>query len=97
MKVIWVRWIDSVGTDAWESLEDFDAAQSQQCESVGWLLEETEDVIALTHSIGIDGHGDPESSCGYIIIPKVAIQQQAVVGEYANSRGPDGTLETPPE
>lgn len=70
MTLVEIHWLDSVGhaTAGWrtpDALEDFD----MKIETVGWLVQETEDAYVVSASRMCDGEGVYSP----LKIPKVAV------------------------
>ncbi len=58
-EVVMVKWVDSVGTTRWESIESrCEDLKDEHLEhtSVGYLVKKTKNWVALTHSVGIGLH-----------------------------------------
>ena len=71
MRPVHVRWVDSGRSDGWESVEDSLKStedDSMLCESLGWLLAETDRYVLIAGS----RKGD-EEVLNALQIPKVAI------------------------
>lgn len=69
-------WVDSSGGDTgWEVIEDLSEVASDCiiCESLGWILKETEEAITIAHNVS-DGNksAQPQFTMA-MTIPKVAI------------------------
>ena len=71
-----VTWIDSSGGDTgWEPVENLDDVHCNIiiCESLGWVLKETDDALTIAHNVS-DGHSGAEAQFTMgMTIPKVAI------------------------
>jgi len=72
--LVLVYWNDAVeGTIGWHDLEDF-KIPSYKCRSVGWIIKETDEVIALVADSGIqteESSDEKEEQIGRrIFIPK---------------------------
>ncbi|WP_086931633.1 hypothetical protein [Agarilytica rhodophyticola] len=72
-KLIKVKWIDSAQpVPSWSFLEDMPDMEAINCESVGWLVAESDDVIMLAPNIANVGSESAQGS-GFMRIPKCAI------------------------
>lgn len=73
--MVWIRWIDSTHTSGWKPRYDAPAAtlEDMLCESVGFLIHDTEHSIGIIQSkTGLDDHDEIDA---IMEIPKVAIQK----------------------
>lgn len=72
-KILQVEWVDSSGVQGgWQFLEDFET-ELVRVSSVGYLVKETEELIALSTNLGERTVNSPEQINGVITIPKCAI------------------------
>lgn len=68
-----VEWEDSARPiSAWQWIEDYALPKTIRCLSVGYLIAETEDAIALAPNLG-DIEQQKAQACGIIRIPQRAI------------------------
>jgi hypothetical protein len=68
MKLLVIEWVDSQGiTSSWEHKDEIKPLKVNKCQSVGFLLEETEDYKTLCPNIS------ETQVLGRISIPKCAI------------------------
>lgn len=66
MPIVWVRWVDCISVDEWQS---HPITELPVILSVGYLVEETEAVIVVAHSIAEDP--SEIEYCGYTMtIPR---------------------------
>lgn len=77
MKIVFIKWIDSVRSFDWTLLEDVDS-NSMDCESVGFLIKETREYVTIAQNYGLK----PEQVCNLITIPKCSIIS---IKEYGSS------------
>lgn len=75
--IVWVKWIDSSGCSGWKSEADLKARRVSTIVSVGFVLQETDTVIALVQNVDKDepgpGQKGEDYACDLITIPRVAI------------------------
>ncbi len=53
-KLVWVSWIDSSGISGWrdkEWLQKFAANHNLECETVGWVVQESADRMTLSSTL----------------------------------------------
>ena len=68
-----VEWEDSARPiSAWQWVEDYELPKTIRCRSVGYLIAETKDAIALAPNLG-DTDQPKAQACGIIRIPQRAI------------------------
>lgn len=68
-----VEWEDSARPiPAWQWVEDYEVPKTIRCLSVGYLIAETDDAIALAPNLG-DIDQPKAQACGIIRIPQRAI------------------------
>lgn len=79
-KLVLVEWVDSIqATSGWAFLSDPPDLEIVRCKSVGWVAEESNDVLMLVPNIGnIDT--ESEQGMAFIRIPKVSIVSKKVLG-----------------
>jgi uncharacterized membrane protein YcgQ (UPF0703/DUF1980 family) len=71
MKAVQIVWLDSASTDKW-TRSDVEDLSPVTITSIGYIVKETDDYLAITHSI--DTHeGRLIQFAGFITIPKAAI------------------------
>jgi hypothetical protein len=76
-RLIVVEWEDSARPiPAWQWIEDYQMPATIRCLSVGYLIAETGDAIALAPNLG-DVEQPKTQACGIIRIP-----QRAIVGRW---------------
>lgn len=72
-ELLQIEWVDSSGVQGgWQFLEDFNT-ELVKVTSVGFLVKETEELIALSLNYGKETINSPEQINGVITIPKCAI------------------------
>lgn len=80
IKLVLIEWIDSLRDDnSWVFKNDLDHSQIKDKmihESVGWVIKETKDFIALAHSRTVFVYEDGDSTLiQSITIPKCSIKK----------------------
>jgi hypothetical protein len=74
-----IEWLDSSGIQSgWQELKDF-RAEITKIESVGFIIYENAEVIALAHNYANETHSTPEQANGIMIIPKCCIISSSVL------------------
>ena len=71
--VEYIKWIDAVASTGWAPKST--GFPIQICHSVGVVIEDTKEHIALAGSWGETQHGEPDVNC-VISIPKAWIKQR---------------------
>jgi len=74
-----IEWLDVVSNSAWLSEQEAIELLPTQCKSVGYFLNETEDLIRLSHTIQLDGDRDVS------VIPKGIIRNIRKLNESARN------------
>lgn len=82
--IVYVLWADSSGYEGWQSVEDV-RLEEVLCESVGFLVGETNEVLALALS-HCKGHDHRELGSA-IVIPKRAVLQRKELRHETNNAG----------
>jgi hypothetical protein len=78
-RLVKVEWEDSARPiPAWQWISDFELPQTVACISVGFLIAETAQAVAIAPNLGDIGEDDIQAS-GIIRIPKRAIKRLATV------------------
>lgn len=73
-KEVRVVWLDSYGVQAgWQDIKDY-SAEPLEVTSLGKVVYETDDVVALAHNYAEEGEHTPEQANGIIVIPRVSIK-----------------------
>ena len=79
MDLVLVTWLDSgkiIGNE-WTFVDDLPStAMTIICQSVGWVVRETDHEIVIAPHVGAERDGRPQQFLGLLAIPKVAIQQR---------------------
>lgn len=76
--VVYLEWIDSATQHGWLSREGFDLSPGR-CKTVGFLVDENDEVIALALNGATDENTLPFGEI--IVIPKVCITKRVKVGD----------------
>lgn len=74
--IVKVAWLDTHSDDAWENLANLDGTP-KLCESVGFLVKNTESYVSVAGTIGVN---DVDACC-IIHIPKVCIEKITVLSK----------------
>lgn len=75
-KLVKIEWEDSARpVSAWQWIGDYEVPQTVTCISVGFLIAQTDDALALAPNLGDVGCEQVQAS-GIIRIPKSAIRGQ---------------------
>ncbi len=64
-KVVLIRWRDTVSDSVWTHDDEIKSKQSEDCITIGFLVEETDKEFKLKHTSGQNG-----IAMGYTIIPR---------------------------
>ena len=73
MEAVKIEWVDSSGVQGgWQFLDDFNT-ELVRVTSVGFIVEETDDLIALSSNYAESTINSPEQVNGVMTIPKCAI------------------------
>lgn len=71
-KIKKIKWLDSYGcTNRWKEIENI--TEKLICETVGFVISETSDLISLANSIAYETDETVEQANGIMTIPKVSI------------------------
>lgn len=73
-----ITWLDSMAGSGWKFIKDFQDGVSMECESIGYVIAETDKYIIIAphyHSENDDA-GAIESVCGEMSIPKCSILER---------------------
>ena len=69
-----VVWLDSYGVESgWQDIKDY-SAEPLEITSLGRVIYESDDVIALAHNYASEGKRTAEQANGVMVIPKVCIK-----------------------
>jgi hypothetical protein len=74
-----IRWRDSYGPGShWKELPEEGDPDPEPlvCESVGWTVQETDDLVLLFPHVGPKTKNTDAQGCGEMAIPKVAIVER---------------------
>lgn len=81
-KLVKITWSDSYGvTTGWQDIENY-TANELLIESVGFVIEENEKVIAVAHNYAKATELTPEQVNGIMTIPKCCINSIIVIPQY---------------
>lgn len=82
LEIRYVEWLDSNGTGSWTTFKELREEKPAFCQSVGYVLTETEDAVSLLQSVFMAVSEDRlDSGMHHLIIPKVAITKQETLRE----------------
>lgn len=82
MKLIYVEWVDSGTSGGWQPLHDAVRAAADDpmvCESVGWLLAESDRYLLLAPSRKIEHKPGTGEVCDTIQIPVEAVRDRKLL------------------
>ena len=78
LTVVSVSWVDSASHPYWQDREtDYDVLK---CHSVGFLIDDNEEFIAIAQSAGLDSGAKPWADV--IVIPKCSVQAMESIKTY---------------
>jgi hypothetical protein len=84
-KLVQIEWEDSARPiPSWQWIGDYEIPLTVTCISVGFLIAETKQALALAPNLGDIGREQIQAS-GIIRIPKSAIRSRAVLAQSATS------------
>ena len=74
-KIKKIKWLDSYGcTNSWRKIENI--TEKLICETVGYVISETDELISLANSIAYETDETVEQANGVMTIPKVSITEE---------------------
>lgn len=76
--LLMIEWVDSCGSSGWHSPADYEDWEPSACVSVGWLMRETDQGLAIAPHVSNVDERD-EKVDGLFMIPKVAITKRTVL------------------
>ncbi|WP_158728728.1 MULTISPECIES: hypothetical protein [unclassified Flavobacterium] len=77
-KIKKIKWLDSYGcTNRWAKIESI--AEKLICETVGFVISETDELISLANSIAYETEETVEQANGVMTIPKVSIIEEVEI------------------
>lgn len=77
-KIKKIKWLDSYGcTNRWQKIENI--TEKLICETVGFVISETDELISLANSIAYETDETVEQANGVMTIPKVSIIEETEV------------------
>lgn len=78
--LIKVHWVDSAQPYGnWHHLDDLPALEVVVCQSVGWLVAESDDVLMLAQNLGDVETGNAQAS-GLMRIPRACVRKTEFLG-----------------
>lgn len=78
MKILQIDWIDSASEHGWLSTSEVENRPTvAHCQTVGYLVKETKDVVSIAQNRDMDGTHYPFGEI--ITIPKVAIKKKKIL------------------
>lgn len=72
MKLVLVKWTDSMGSSAWEHLNGRNPNPPADCQTVGWLISDKETFVEVALTLAERG-GEQEQACHIMCIPRCSI------------------------
>lgn len=76
MKLVYVEWVDSRGvSENWNTFAWLKENDICVVRSVGWLLQDTKELIQIVPHIG----DDPEQGCGDMTIPRSQVKRMTAL------------------
>lgn len=87
-KMIYVEWVDSCQSHGWQEVEELKSQRALHCFSVGWVVAENKDSIALAANISEKNHPTAfYQCCGVMTIPKKAIvYREEIISSISSDR-----------
>ena len=80
--LVLVEWVDSARPEpAWRHLDDAPSLEVICCQSVGWLIDESAEVMMLAPNLGDIKSEQNMQASGFMRIPRSAIKRQACLQE----------------
>jgi hypothetical protein len=77
-KIKKIKWLDSYGcTNRWQLIEEI--TEKLVCETVGYVISETNELISLANSIAYETNETIEQANGVMTIPKVSIIEEVEI------------------
>lgn len=77
-KIKKIKWLDSYGcTNSWRKIENI--TEKLFCETVGFVVSETDELISLANSIAFETEETVEQANGVMTIPKVSIIEEVEI------------------
>lgn len=77
-KIKKIKWLDSYGcTNSWQKIEQI--TEKLICETVGYVISETTELISLANSIAYETTETVEQANGIMTIPKVCIIEESEI------------------
>lgn len=81
-RILEVVWVDSATYTGWRSADEWLRIHEdkQLCTTVGFVVEETDSILLLNHSLSWDKGGDIAQRNGLISIPLVSVMKRRILG-----------------
>jgi hypothetical protein len=84
-KLVKIEWEDNARPiSAWQWIEEYEAPRTVECISVGYLIAETKQALALAPNLGDIGNARVQAS-GIIRIPRSAIRKRSMLTHRGES------------
>ena len=80
--LVFVVWDDSRQASHWQHVEDFKPQGVCFCKSVGWLVYESPELVAIAGSLAFGKGSEPEQYGAVIEIPRKALHEVTVIEGY---------------
>lgn len=84
MEIVYVRWVDSHGWSTWNDARTrikTGLEQNLMCETVGFLIAESDDRLVVASSISLDEETTFDNLTDMEVIPRVAVLEMEVLRE----------------
>lgn len=79
---VYIKWVDSYGVrSGWTDLEEY-SPNLLVIESVGKVISQTKDVVAIAHNYADATENTPQQGNGIMVIPKKAILRAISFSSY---------------
>lgn len=78
-RLVRVDWIDSHSVDGWQQIDDHHMP-CLKCATVGYVMDDTDDHIALAQSLSFNDKGEPSEINAVMWIPRPAIVKVSALG-----------------
>lgn len=76
---VFLEWYDSAGMYGWVNLSEAQGLASYRCSTLGFVIEETDDVLTISQSYSAAEPDYEQRVFGVFTIPKVAILKRFAV------------------
>ncbi len=79
---VYIRWVDSYGVlSGWLDISEYNP-QILIIESVGKIIKQTDDIVALAHNYSDVTENTPQQANGIMVIPRIAIKEVISFSSY---------------